>query len=91
MTTIQRIKSDIATIDKREMADTAVRNNRVRNDEITAERREKADKVMDESRVRNDEITAERRETKDGSPGVALTVFSLMLLAFAVGTFFILV
>ena len=91
MTAIQRMKSDIATTDRREMEDEAVRDHRQKNDEITMERRFKADRDMEHSRIRNDELTANRRETKDGSPAIALTVLLLMLLSFGVGAFFILV
>ena len=65
MTNLRRLKSDIATIDKREMADKAKSDNRDRNDALTQERRFEADKTMNENRAKNDEITANRREIKD--------------------------
>jgi len=65
MTNLRRLKSDIATIDKREEADKVTSHNRDRNDASTQERRFEADKTMDENRAKNDEITANRRETKD--------------------------
>jgi hypothetical protein len=43
MTNMQRMRNDIATEDKRDIADMAIKDNRVRNDEITADRREVRD------------------------------------------------
>ena len=65
MTNLRRLKSDITTIDKREMVDRAKSDNRNRNDALTQERRFEADKTMSEERARNDKITANRREMKD--------------------------
>jgi len=71
MTTLQRMQSDIATIDKRDMADKLVRDSRVRNDELTIERRyyadmlESADKDVIDHRIKNDESTNEKRFKAD--------------------------
>ena len=63
MTNIQRMKSDLATEDRREIEDERVRENRLRNDDLTEERRTKADKIVDMSRLRNDETTAIKTKT----------------------------
>ena len=65
MTTIQRMKSDLTTMDRREMVDRAMVNSRDRNDALTQERRFEADATLKKNRAKNDEITAERREVKD--------------------------
>jgi len=75
MTTIQRLKSDIATIEKRETADKTVRDNRIRNDELTEKRRSKADKkelaenttenTKISNRLKNDVSTIEKRSKAD--------------------------
>lgn len=87
MTDLQRRRNDIATTDKREMADKLVSDSRDRNDEITQERRDKADRTMNEHRAKNDEMTADRRDRKDGNMGLALAVFLLLVLA--VGAYFV--
>jgi hypothetical protein len=89
MTNRQRMKSDIATIDRREMTDKTTRDNRIRNDKITGERRFKADKTVEKSRLRNDEITANRREIKDGNMNTALAISLLILIVLAVGAYFV--
>ena len=91
MTNAQRLKSDIATIDKRVMADKAILDNRVKNDEMTIERRSKADKTMDENRLRNDELTADRRELKDRNPSRDIAVFLLILAALTAAFVFVLI
>jgi len=71
MTEIQRIRNDIATMDKRNMTDKAVEDNRAKNDELTgkrrhkADRKEDADKAMKDSRVKNDELTEVKRHKTD--------------------------
>ena len=71
MTNIQRMRSDLATIDKREIADKATRDDRIKNDELTtnrrskADRKETADKTTVNSRIKNDELTGERRYNAD--------------------------
>ena len=72
MTTIQRIRSDIATTDRRATTDQTVSDKRYRNDKLTRERRAKADKTVVENRTRNDETTANRREVKDGKVGKSI-------------------
>ena len=90
MTDIQRIKSDIATTDRRELEDDATSNSRIRNDEVTKERRSEADKTKDEHRSKNDKITAERREVKDANPTTPiLKILSVFLIGLVAGTFFI--
>ncbi len=59
---IQRMRNDVATIDKRELADKTMKDNREKNDELTKVRRSRADQAMKQSRLRNDEITVNRRE-----------------------------
>ena len=86
MTNMQRMKSDMATIDRRDLADETVRHNRVKNDELTNKRREKADESMEEKRLRNDEMTANRRETKDGNFNLVLAL-SLVVAVLAAGVF----
>ena len=84
----QRIKNDLATTDKRHMADKAKSDNRNRNDSLTQERRFEADKTMADNRTRNDEITANRREMKDArGPKGAFLVFVLILIVLAIGLF----
>lgn len=89
MTTIQRMKSDTATIDRREIADKTTRDNRIRNDKITGKRRFRADNTVTKNRLRNDEITANRREIKDGNPSIALAISLLIVVVLAVGAYFI--
>ena len=91
MTNIQRMKSDIETIERREMRDRALSNNRDRNDGLTQERRFKADKLMSENRMRNDEMTANRRETKDENPSMILALFLLIFTFLVIGAFFVLI
>lgn len=67
MTSIQMLKNDLATIDKREIVDRATVNSRNRNDALTQERRFKADKTIGQNRLKNDEMTADRREMKSMS------------------------
>ena len=76
----QRKKNDLATTDRREIADETRRDNRSKNDELTIERREKADKIREEHRLRNDEITNNRRKMNDRNPWKTLVV-SLLILA----------
>lgn len=87
MTNLQRMKSDMLTADRREMADKMVREDRIRNDKLTRDRRFKADKNMDENRLKNDEMTANRREMKDGNLSMALIVFLLVFLVLVVGVY----
>ena len=84
------MKSDIETIDKREMADKTVRDNRNKNDEVTAERRFKADETLQKNRLKNDEITAHRREIKDENSVRDLTIALGIVTALAVVVLFIL-
>lgn len=81
MTTMQRMKSDASTADKREMDDKAVKEHRDANDALTEERRAKADEELDKKRSKNDELTADRREAKDGNTGVIIGLLALMVLA----------
>jgi len=83
------MKNDILTIDKREMADRTLSDNRNRNDQLTQERRFQADKLMSESRVRNDEMTANRREIKDENPNMVIATSLLIMTAFMIGVFFV--
>lgn len=87
MTNTQRMKSDIATMDRREMADDTVRNSRFRNDELTRERRNKVDKAIDDHRIKNDETTFIRREIKDENQSAVLAVSLLILVVLGVGIF----
>lgn len=89
MTNEQRMKNDIETSNKRDMVDKTIRDNRSKNDELTDERRFKADETMNKNRLRNDEMTANRRDVRDGNMGTVLAVSLLVLLALAVGIFFI--
>lgn len=91
MTSTQRMKSDMATRDRREMTDITMREDRIRNDELTMERRFKADEAVEESRLKNDEATANRREVKDGHSGMALPAFLLILIILAIGALIIFV
>ena len=69
--TTQRLNNDTATIDKREMTDKTLSDNRNRNDEVTLSRRYKKDKgsmasrTLTNSRNKNDAITAVRRFKAD--------------------------
>lgn len=90
MTNSQRIKNDIATGDKREIADKVTRENRIRNDELTIERRDRADITLENNRVRNDITTANRRDIKDENIGTTAVAISLgVLLVLAIGMIFI--
>ncbi|MEK6889567.1 MAG: hypothetical protein AABW82_02780 [Nanoarchaeota archaeon] len=88
MTNIQRMKSNIATQDRRDLADKARNDNRVKNDELTIERRDKADKVLDENRLKNDEMTANRRERNDGYPTRTIVSILLVLAILAAWIYF---
>lgn len=77
----------MATMDKREMADEEVRDNRNRNDELTAERRYKEDKTLEDHRIRNDLLTADRREVKDDKRNMALAIGLSLLIVLAIGIF----
>lgn len=89
MTEIQRIKSDTETIDRREVADKATRDDRKRNDELTKERRYKVDKNIENNRLKNDEITSNRREIRDGNLSLVLGISLLVLTILVIGTFFV--
>ncbi len=89
MTNIQRMKSDIATMDRRDQTDRTVRDNRNRNDELTGERRSEADKTLRDSRIRNDEMTANRRKINDQNPWGTLAISLLILAALAIGAYLI--
>jgi len=89
MTNVQRMESDMATMDRREMADKTLSDNRNRNDLLTQERRFKADKTMGENRLKNDEMTANRRETKDGNLNMTLLISLSILAVLAVAALFI--
>jgi hypothetical protein len=91
MTNLQRMRSDMVTIDRREIEDDAVRENRRKNDELTGERRFKADRAIQKDRLRNDELTINRRETKDGTLGMTLAIFFTVLIVLTVGTLYVLV
>ncbi|MDP1694763.1 MAG: hypothetical protein Q8L34_04450 [Candidatus Woesearchaeota archaeon] len=91
MTKLQRINSDMATLDKREIADKTIKENRIRNDDLTKERRSKTDKTLDESRLRNDEMTANRREIKDGHDNMRLAMFILAIAVVVFGAYVIFV
>jgi hypothetical protein len=88
MTNLRRLKSDMATIDKREMADSVKSDNRDRNDALTQERRFEADKTIGENRAKNDEITANRREIKDADRGMAVALSLFILIVLSVGIYF---
>jgi hypothetical protein len=90
MANAQRTKSDIATTDRREIADKARRDNRIHNDELTTERRNKADKIMEDNRLRNDEMTTNRRKINDRNPLRTLAISLLIIViiaALALGTY----
>jgi len=91
MANIQRTKNDIATTDRREIADKTRRDNRIRSDELTAERRLKADKTMKDNRLRNDEMTVNRRKMNDRNPWRTLAISILIIAAatLAVGAYLI--
>ena len=84
---MQRVKNDVATSDKRDVADKITSDDRNRNDELTKERRVKADKTIEQNRLRNDNITVNRRGVKDRNKSVAAAI--LLLIFLAVGTFLI--
>ena len=87
MISTQRLKNDIATIDRRQMTDFSIRENRIRNDELTRDRRVKYDKILRKKRLRNDEITESNREIKDGNPRMTFVIFLLLLLVLTVGIY----
>lgn len=89
MTNRQRMKNDMTTMNRREMADQTRKDNRIKNDELTKEKRFNADKTMEGNRLRNDEITANRREINDRNPGRDLAIFLLILLVLIVGAYLI--
>jgi len=90
MTNRQRMESDTATTDRRDMADKTMRDNRIRNDELTKERRDKADKIMEDKRVRNDEMTTNRRKINDRNPWKTIAISLLIIAALAIGTYYFL-
>lgn len=71
MTSTQRMKNDLDTMDRRELADEAKWDNRAKNDELTGERRFKADRkdpadlITEKHRLKNDEATEEKRSHAD--------------------------
>ena len=77
MTTLtkQRMESDMATIDKREIADKTLSDNRNRNDLLTEERRfeedrgEMASNTLTDIRNKNDHLTQDRRFKADKTMG----------------------
>jgi hypothetical protein len=90
MTEIQRINSDIATMDRREAVDKILIDNRDRNDALTQERRFQADKTMSKSRLKNDELTADRRDMEDvrnGKPSLVLAAYVLASVVLIVAIF----
>jgi hypothetical protein len=76
----QRIQSDMATTDRREVADKLKKDNRIRNDELTIERRSRADKFTEDKRARNDDMTADRRRANDRNPWRTFTIYLLIIL-----------
>lgn len=91
MTEMQRMKSDLVTLNKREVADKAVIGSRIKNDELTQARRIKVDKAVGKSRLKNDEETANRRETKDVTSGMDLVLFFGVVILVLVGSYFLFV
>jgi hypothetical protein len=91
MTNMQRMNSDIATMDRREAEDKTLSNSRDRNDSLTQERRFEADKTKAENRLRNDELTANRRETKDVNQDMVLSISLFLLILLFAGTFLFLI
>ena len=89
MENAQRTKNDIATTDRREIADRARRDSRIHNDELTIERRNRTDKTREENRLRNDEMTSHRRKINDRNPWRTLAIVLLILAASAIGTYFL--
>jgi len=89
MTNSRRLKSDMATVDKREVADKATVHSRNKNDLLTQERRFQADKTLENNRARNDEITSDRRITKDWANQDMALAISLIVIALAIVAFFI--
>jgi hypothetical protein len=87
MTNRQRMESDTATTDRRDMADKTMRDNRIRNDELTKERRDRADKTMEDKRSRNDEMTTNRRRVNDRNPWRTLAISLLLLAVLVVGAY----
>ncbi len=76
MTNTQRMKSDLATLDRREMTDKNLEEDRIRNDSLTGERRSKSDAIVRKERLRNDEMTVTRREEKDANHNMALALLT---------------
>ena len=90
MTEMQRMKSDIATMDRREAADKVLIGSRDKNDALTQERRFEADKTMSQNRLKNDELTADRRDMEDvrnGKPSVILAAYVLISVVLIVTIF----
>ena len=81
MTEKQRMRSDMATMDKREAADKILIDSRDKNDALTQERRFEADRIMNQNRLKNDELTADRRDmedTRNGKPSLLLAAYLLV-------------
>jgi len=88
MAKLRRLKSDMATTDKRKMADKAKSDSRDRNDVLTQERRSEEDATLNKNRERNDETTANRRRIKDSNHSKwTLIIFLLVLITLAIGAF----
>jgi hypothetical protein len=88
MTNAQRTKNDFATMDRREITDKIIRDNRVKNDQLTIERRDRADKTREDNRLRNDEITNNRRKINDRNPWRTLAISLLVLALLAIGVYY---
>lgn len=91
MTNRQRMKSDIATMDRRYIEDQTTKDNQNKNDKLTVERRSKAAKTLSNKRIRNDELTVERRSKKDESLSLPFLVFLFTLAVLGAGVYFILI
>jgi len=89
MTNLQRMNNDIATMDKREMADKITVESRNKNDMLTQERRFEADESLKKNREKNDEITAERRIIKDENPNTVIALTLGLMIVLGIGIFFI--
>jgi hypothetical protein len=90
MTSIQRLRSDLKTTDRRDKIDNAIMDNREKNDALTSKRRSNVDQHVKKQRADNDELTANRREEKDENKDMAIAI-SLLLIAMAIGIFFVLI
>jgi len=88
MTNLRRLKSDIATVDKRETADKITIDGRNKNDMLTQERRFEADATLRKNRERNDGITADRREMKDINKEMAIAISLIGLIVLSVVVYF---